>query len=166
MRDEGKEGNEGRKIGRAAVLGLWCALIAACAAPEDAARVELRERLKESRQLTGDELGRLRAEVNRAIAGKRFRIQEGDATRTFDDEQRRLVFGMLDEPVGMFDEGLVTDEGAAFRVLNSPGESANPEIEASRRLWIEVESLLPRRFEFTYAFPAPGDYAFELVAEP
>jgi hypothetical protein len=50
-----------------------------------------------------------------------------------------------------------------FRVLNAPGRSRDSEVEAARQLWVEVETFLPRRFQFTYAFPGYGDYAFDLV---
>ena len=39
------------------------------------------------------------------------------------------------------------------------------QIEAFRRLWVDVETFLPRRFEFAYAFPGFGDYSYDLVVE-
>ena len=62
----------------------------------------------------------------------------------------------------MFDEGLRTGGGRKARVFNAPGQSNNPEIEASRRLFVDVESLLPLRFEFAHAFQSPDDYAYDL----
>src|SRR5262249_38192568 len=110
-----------------------------------------------------DELTRLREEVARTIAGRTLRVQEGRATRTVDEQQRAVIVGMLDEPAGLFDEGLRTEGSATYRVLNAPGLSTEPEIEAARRLLFDIATFVPRRFEFSYAFPGHGDYAFDLV---
>jgi hypothetical protein len=144
---------------------LLTSIVVAGCAREDPARAALRERLKQTNPLSNEELGHLRDEVGRTIANKHVRIKEGAATREFDEGQRYVVLGMLTEPAGMFDEGLRQEAGTTIRVLNSPGESANAEIEASRRMWIDIETFLPRRFEFTYAFPGNGDYAFDLAVE-
>ena len=50
-------------------------------------------------------------------------------------------------------------------MFNAPGQSNNPEIEASRRLFVDVESFLPLRFEFAHAFASPDDYALDLTVE-
>jgi hypothetical protein len=50
-------------------------------------------------------------------------------------------------------------------VFNAPGASNNPEIEASRRLFVDVETFLPLRFEFAYAYPNPDDYSLDLIIE-
>jgi hypothetical protein len=143
------------------LLFLWVA--SACGRPEDPATVALRARLNQQPQLSSDELTRLRQQVSSAIAGKQVLIRDGASTRSLDEQQRATVLGMLTEPAGMFDEGLRQQSGATFRVLNSPADSANPEIEASRRLMIDVTTFLPRRFEFAYAFAGYGDYGFDLV---
>ena len=49
-----------------------------------------------------------------------------------------MVLGMLTEPAGLFDEGLREEANGTFRILNAPGESANPEIEASQAEDIEA----------------------------
>ena len=146
-------------------LILVCLAMAACTRAEDPARVELRERLKQAASLSGEELGRLRDEVSRNIAGKTILARQGETTQALDGEQRTVVFGMLTEPIGMFDEGVREEGGLTFRVLNAPGISSNSEIEVARRLWIEVETFLPRRFQFNYAFPNPEDYSLELVVD-
>ena len=38
-------------------------------------------------------------------------------------------------------------------------------VQAPGTVWIDVSSLLPRRYEFTYAMPGFGDTAFDLVFE-
>ena len=50
-------------------------------------------------------------------------------------------------------------------MFNAPGVSNNPEIEASRRLFVDVETFLPLRFEFAYAYPNPDDYNLDLIVE-
>jgi hypothetical protein len=148
--------------------GVWLLLLAAmgCARPEDPARAGLRARLKLDAQLSNDELAHLRDEVNRTIADRRFRIKEGETTRELSLEQQRLLFEMLSEPAGRFDEGVRRDTGAALRILNAPGRSNNSEIEASQRLFIDADTLLPRRYQFDYAFPSAEDFAVDLVVVP
>ncbi len=144
---------------------LVCVAIA-CSPAEDPARTALRERLGQEATLLPEELRRLRDEVTRAMAGKAFHARQGETTRALDAEQQIVVFGMLTEPAGMFDEGLRQEGGATVRVLNAPGRSTSSEIEASRRLSINIETLLPVHFRFAYAFPNPDDYSFDLVNDP
>jgi hypothetical protein len=136
-----------------------------CRQPEDPARVALRARLTLDARLSNQELDGLRREVIRTIAGKRFSIKEGTATRTASLEQQTLLFEMLSEPAGMYDEGLRHDGGAALRVLNAPGRSSNAEIEAAQRLLIDIETLMPRRYQFEYAVSGPDDFAVDLAVE-
>ena len=145
---------------------LACVLLSACGRGEDPATATLRARLAQEARLSSDELSRLREEIGRTIAGKTVRIKEGAAVRAMTDEERTVIFGMLTQPAGMYDEGVRREGPATFRVLNAPGRSLNSEIEASRRLSVDVQTLLPRRFQFAYAFPGYGDYAFDLVVEP
>jgi hypothetical protein len=137
-----------------------------CGRPEDPARVELRARLVLESQLSNEELARLRDEVSRTIAGRRFLVKQGDGTRELEPQQQRLLFEMLSEPAGMYDEGLRRETGVAVRVLNAPGRSTNAEIEASQRLFIDVETFLPRRYQFDYAFPSAEDFAVDLAVAP
>jgi hypothetical protein len=37
------------------------------------------------------------------------------------------------------------------------------ELDAMQTLWIDIDSLVPRRYEFAYSSPGFGDYAFDLV---
>jgi hypothetical protein len=77
-----------------------------------------------------------------------------------------VAFEILTNAAGVFDEGLQRENGRSFRVLNGPGRSDNAEIEATNRLWIDVDTFLPYRFRFAYAFPGYGDYTLELVVSP
>ncbi len=154
-----------KSLARALSLLLLCSAIAACGQAEDPVRVALRARLKQEAALSVEDLNRVRAEVIRAMAGKTFLIKQGDATPVLDEEQRIVVFGMLTEPIGLFDEGVRQEGGVTVRVLNAPGRSANSEIEASRRLSIDVQTFLPVYFRFAHAFPNPEDYSLELVID-
>ena len=162
----------GRRFTRATRL-LWRSIVLAsaaagvgCSAPEDPARVALRERLRDERRLSDDELAQVRAVIARAIDGKVVRAREGTETRVLENAERAEVFNMLEHPEGLFDEGLIRESDWLVRVLNAPGKSNNAEIEASQRLWIDVEALAPRRYLFQYAFPGYGDVAFDLLVEP
>ncbi len=137
--------------------------VAGCGRPDDPARVALRQRLAQEAALSPAELGQLVAEVNRGMAGKTFHAKDGESTRALGAEQHEVVFGMLSDPIGMFDEGRRESEGGSYRILNAPGPSSNAEIEVIRRLWIDIETLLPGRFQFNYAFPNPDDYTLDLV---
>jgi uncharacterized tellurite resistance protein B-like protein len=148
--------------GRIIAMLLACALSPACGTREDPARAAFRQRLQQDAALSSEELGRFRADIVQAMEGKAF-LQQGPVARELDAEQRATVFGMLTEPAGMFDEGIRREQGVTFRVLNAPGRSTSQEIEASRRLWVDVETFLPRRFEFTHAFQGYDDYSFDLA---
>jgi hypothetical protein len=140
----------------------WLAA-AACGTPEDPARRELRERLRQTATLSSEELERFRGEIAGSIAGRTF-LKEGSEPLT--DEERDTVLGIIANPVGVFDEGLRQRSGRTFRILNAPGKSVSAEVEAIRRLWIDVETFLPARFEFSHAFEGYGEYAFNLEPEP
>jgi hypothetical protein len=147
------------------MLLMSCFTAMACGKPEDPARVQLRERLKDPMRLSPDELGHVREEVGRTIQDMKVRVKEATGTRDLDQDQRTVVLGMLTDAAGMYDEGLRAEAGKTFRILNAPGVSNNAEIEASRKLWIDVETFLPERFDFVFAFPGNGDYSFDLVVE-
>ena len=146
-------------------------LIAGCATPEDPARIELRARLKQTAVLSEQELGRMLNEVDRSIGDKVVRFTQeavpGELSAgELSKDQREVVFGMLTNHNGVYDEGLSTSGDAAVRVFNAPGLSLHAEYSAARRLFVDVETFLPLRFEFRYEFPGMGDYSLELVVQP
>ncbi len=153
-------------ISRIVPLLLACIVLSACGQPEDPARVELRARLKQSAQLSSEELARVLDEVGRTVADKPIRFKQDTVTGDLDQEQRAAVLGMLTERAGVFDEGLRTDGAISSRVLNGPDKSLNAEYTATRRLLIDVDTFVPRRFEFSHEVPGIGDYAFDLVIAP
>jgi hypothetical protein len=148
------------------ILPLLASSAICCARPEDHARAELRDRLKQETRLSDEEIGRLFDEVERTIEGTTFSIKEGRTTRTQSAEQRAEAFSILGNRAGVFDEGLRGEGGTTYRVFNGPGRSNNAEIEATQRLWVDVETFLPFRYQFTYAVPGYGDYAYDLAVEP
>ena len=154
-----------RTLRRALAIVLTCAALSACATPEDPARVALRGLLTQEARLSDEDLGRFREVIRLSMTGVGVRVNDGAGLRELSVDERAVVFGMLTDPAGMFDEGMRQVDGVRSRVLNAPGESADMEIEASRRLWVDVETFLPRRFDFTYAFAGHGDYSFQLVVE-
>ena len=112
-----------------------------------------------------DELKRFIDEAARSVAGKTVRIRQGNVTSELDAEQREVVLGMLTETAGVYDQGLRTEGGVVSRVLNAPGLSPNPEIESTRRLWIDVETFLPHHFDFSFFMVDLGNYSYDLVVD-
>ena len=146
------------------VLLLASVVFSACAR-EDPARAALRERIKVEGRLSDEDLTQLMDEASRGLEGKTVRIRDDAQTREPTPLERSVVLGMLENRAGVFDEGLRTDNGVVSRVLNAPGESPNAEIEATRRLWIDVETLLPRHFEFTFFISGLGDYSYDVIVQ-
>ena len=139
--------------------------VAACSSPEDPARAQLRSQLEQQDKLTPEEVGRVFDEVNRSLQGKEVRTVREGVVNELVGGDREVVLGMLTDRVGVFDEGLRAGGDSLLRVFNAPGRSTNPEIEAVRRLFVDVRTFMPRRFEFAYAFPSPDDYQLDLAVE-
>ena len=59
-------------VERILALLVACVVVSACGEREDPARIELGQRLRQDAQLSSEELGRLRAEITLAMAGKTF----------------------------------------------------------------------------------------------
>jgi len=147
------------------VLLLASATVAACGPREDPARAGLRARLEQQEPLSAEEIARVFEEVNKTLAGRTVGLVRGSTKNELGASEREVVLGMLTDRTGVFDEGLRSGGGRKARVFNAPGQSSNPEIEASRRLFVDVESFLPLRFEFAHAFASPDDYALDLTIE-
>ena len=137
--------------------------ITACGAREDPQRTALRERMTQEAQLSQEEIGGVFAQINHALEGKTVRVSRGTATTDLGATENEVVLRMLRERAGVFDEGLRSGGGRRARVFNAPAVSNNPEIEATQRLFVDVETFLPLRFEFAYAFPSPDDYSLDLI---
>jgi hypothetical protein len=150
---------------RIAVIFVWLIGFAACGRVENPQRAELRARLAVEEQLSPAEIARVFEQVGQTLEGKTVRVARGATTTDLSAAERDVVLGMLSDRAGVFDEGLRSGGGRRARVFNAPGISNNPEIEASRRLFVDVETFLPLRFEFAYAFPSPDDYTLDLMVK-
>jgi hypothetical protein len=126
----------------------------------------LRERLHQEARLTDTEIDEMRLEIGRRVDDRAVRLADGGTSRVLDAEERQGVLEVLTLEAGVFDEGMRREGTKTFRVLNGPARSTNAEIEASQRLWVDADTLLPHRYEFAYAFPGVGeDRVYELTIE-
>jgi hypothetical protein len=150
-------------VRRIALVVAWLIGVAACTAADPPQRAELRARIAQEARLSPDEIARVFEQVGQALQGKTIRVARGATTTELPSAERDVVLGMLGDRAGVFDEGLRSGGGRRARVFNAPGISNNPEIEASRRLFVDVETFLPLRFEYAYAFSSPDDYSLDLI---
>ena len=142
-------------------------VLSACGPSESPELVALRGRMRQETRLTDNELSQLRMAVDRLVGARSVRLAEGGTSRVLDTDERNGVLEVLTLTAGVFDEGLRREGTRTFRVLNGPARSTNAEIEAAQRLWVDVDSLLPTRYEFAYAFPGVGeDRVYELSVGP
>ena len=147
-----------------AILLVSSISIAACAPRDDPERAALRTRLTQGSQLSQEEIGRVFEQVGEGLQGRTVRVSRGGTMPSdLGAAEREFVLGMLRDRAGVFDEGLRTGGGRRARVFNAPAVSNNPEIEATQRLFVDVETFLPLRFEYASAFPSPDDYSVDLV---
>src|SRR5579862_4122542 len=121
---------------------LLALLVMSACAREDPGRAALRLRLTQAAPLSKEDLGRLLDEVGRSIAGKTIRMEQNAVTRDLEEPQKAAVLGMLTDRAGAFDEGIRTEGGATWRVINEPADSPSAEIEATRRMSIDVNTFL------------------------
>jgi len=139
---------------------------ASCQSAEDKARAEFSARLKDRKQLSRDELVRLYSEIGRALGRRKLLAKQGAVTRELDERQQAAVLGMLSDPTLVGDSGVRADGTRTLRGVNANGTPATSEIDATQTLWIDVESFLPVRYEFTYAMAGLGDFAYDLIVVP
>jgi hypothetical protein len=123
-------------------------------------------RLKSPMPLTRQEIAPVLEAVGRAIAARVPRVRQGAVTRPLDERERAQLFDVLADAGGLEDVGLRTMGGVTLRGLRSPATSPQSEIEATGTVWIDVGTLLPRRYEFAYAMPGFGDFGYDLTFEP
>jgi hypothetical protein len=150
-------------VRRIAILLLAAVAIARCSPAENPQRVELRTRLTQEGPLSQEQIGRVFEQIEQALQDKTIRVSRGATTNDLGAAEREVVLGMLRDRAGVFDEGLRSGGGRRARVFNAPAVSNNPEIEATRRLFVDVETLLPLRFEYASAFASPDDYSLDLI---
>ena len=139
---------------------------AACQSPAERARAEFSVRLGQETRLTTDERSRLFTEIGRAIDGKTFRIKQGAVTRDLDKAQSEAVLGMLVEPDAVYDVGLRADGAAMLRGLESGATPVHSEVDAKQVLWIDIDTFVPKKYDFAYSMPGLGDVSYDLLVEP
>jgi hypothetical protein len=149
-------------LGRLFAVLLTCLAVHACAPAEDPTTAGVRARLKLPARLVGDELTRTFEQIASRVQDRTIHFTKGSTRAELNREQRLVVLGMLTDRAGVFDEGLRTDGDRQLRVFNAPGTSILSEYDATRRLLIDVETLLPARFEFTDTASFEENYIFEL----
>jgi hypothetical protein len=141
------------------------ALLIACRRAEDPAHVSMRARLKEARRLTPDEIRAFFDQIAPVVGDKKVSVKQGAVTRELTAEERISVLGILSDPGRVYDEGLRRDGNNVWRGLTTGATPAMSELDAMQTLWIDVDSFIPRRYEFAYSSPGFGDYAFDLVLQ-
>lgn len=138
------------------------ALVAVSCGGQDRAA---RARLREPARLTRDDIARVLEAVGRAMAARVPRVRQGAVTRDLDERERAQLFDVLADSGGLEDGGFRTIGGVTLRGLRGPATSPQSEIEATATVWIDVRTLLPRRYEFAYVMPGFGDFGYDLTFE-
>lgn len=123
----------------------------------------VRARLRQATPLTVDEIARAVDAINTTIARRPVTVTDGVQSAAVEAPARDLLLLVLSGTVAVADLGLKTGPTGAVRGLRSPATPPRSEVGASQILWIDVESLVPRRFEFLYDVPGMGDIAYDLV---
>lgn len=123
----------------------------------------LRERLVAPSPLAADEVTTLIQMASRAIEGRRLRVSDGVTSNAVDDRGREVLFVVLTGALPIEDVGLRSADGRRQRGLRAPATPPRSEVGAKQTLWIDVATLLPRRFEFAYEVQGLGDIAYDLV---
>src|SRR6476620_1168211 len=151
---------------RMACVMIAATSVVACRAAEDPARASLRARLKQQMRLTPEEVRELFAQIAPVIAGKQVHVTQGAFSRPLEDSERTSVLGMLSDPGEVYDGGLKVDGKNVWRGLKTGGATVLSELDATQTLWIDVDSFVPRRYEFEYSSPGFGDYVYDLTFVP
>jgi hypothetical protein len=126
----------------------------------------MRARLKEARRLTPDEIRAVFDQIASVISDKKVSVRQGAVTRELSADERTSVLGMLSDPGSVYDDGLRREGRSTWRGLKTGATPPTSELDAMQTLWIDVDSFVPRRYEFSYSSPGVGDYAFDLILAP
>ena len=141
------------------------AALAACHS-EDPSRAAMRGRLKLEARLTPDEIRQFFQFIAQEIANKKLSATQGALTRALDDQERASVLGLLSEPDAVYDAGMRSMGMTTLRGLKTGATPVLSELDATQTLWIDVDTFVPRRYEFEYSSPGFGDYAYDLSFNP
>jgi hypothetical protein len=140
--------------------------VGACHPLEDPVRAAMRVRLKQDTRLTPAEIEKLFNQIAPTVAEKRVTVRQGALSRTLDDAQRVSVLGMLADPGAVYDAGLRVQGKSVWRGLKTGGTAPLSELDATQTLWIDVDTFVPRRYEYEYSSPGFGDYTYDLTFGP
>lgn len=143
--------------GLAACLTALAAIPANGQAPSAADASAFKTRVTLTAALSQDDLARLVEEVGRALEGRAVHVREGSLTRRITDGERLGVFAMLMGRLPVADAGPKVIEGSAVRGIRAPATPPNSEVDASQFLWVDVLTLLPKRYELSFSVPGMGD---------
>lgn len=124
---------------------------------------QVRARLLDAKPLSEEEIGQTVEAVNARLGHRSFSVSDGTQSSQVDDRARAMLLLVLSGTVAVADLGLKATTGGTVRGLRSPATPPRSEVGANQILWIDVESLLPRRFEFLYDVPGMGDIAYDFV---
>lgn len=138
---------------------------AACRSKADRLRDEFKVRLKTSAPLSRSELTRLMDETNRAMEGRKIRFVSNGVSHEPDEQERAAVLAVLHGQSSVEDGGVRDGNGATLRGVAGPATPVNSELEAIASVWVDVDTFLPRRYEFSYGQSASGDYAYDITFE-
>lgn len=148
---------------RAFVILALLGAVVACRSPEDRARAEFQARLGEPGRLSDTELWRLAALSVDAMGDRIVRARDGVNLRLLESRDRATTFALFSGNVPLEDGGVRRDGSITMRGLRGPGTPIHSEVDAEQTLWIDVDTLLPTRFELTFSMPGMGDAAYDLV---
>jgi hypothetical protein len=143
-------------------LAIPIVMLCALAACSDADRA-IKARLASPARLSQDDIARTLEATGRAMGGRTPRVRQGGVARPLTEKERAQVFDVLADPRGLDDVGLQHIGEATVRGLRVPATSPQSEIDATGTIWIDVATLLPRRYEFAYVMPGFGDVALDLT---
>jgi hypothetical protein len=141
-----------------AAAGVVCGA-AGCGGPDRS----LTRRLESPARLSQEDIARTLEATGSAMAGRTPRVKQGAVTRPLDEKERAQVFDVLADPRGLEDAGIQQIGDATVRGLRAPATSPQSEIEATGTVWLDVRTLLPRRYDFVYAMPGFGDVTLDLT---
>lgn len=135
----------------------------ACAPREDPRATSIRNRLHHDAVIPHEQIVEVFQVVASAIAKRTMTATKAGIPIALEDNDRQEVLGMMIDPAGVYDAGLKRENGRTLRGFNAPATPTMSEIDASKTMWIDVETLRPARYDFEYSAPGFGDYSYELT---
>jgi hypothetical protein len=142
------------------------AAITACRSETDRMRGQFTDRLRQPAPLTPLELSHLIDESSRAMDGRQMRFVSRGVSHEPSEQERAALVTLLHGQISVEDGGVRDRNGAALRGVSGPATPVNSELEAIASVWVDVDTFLPRRYEFSYGQSGAGDYAYDITFPP